>query len=340
MDRKPHENEKEINLKNVVVQFELPYVLRVVDSIKKETQSDGYNDYIFPINGIPAMLRFEKKLKRHGRMSIATEDRRGQLSCSIVQVWFDKQFFKAYNVPKEYKKCSHLFMQASIAYVNRFTGKYAEATSSFWIYPLNVSDIPMFNLMGRYTDGKDDPFHQGTLGTGVGLGKVVTPEQDKKIRDDLLNGELVDNLQRLSFTARNYLETSDYWLACLTIEILFETKFARMLNNAFTNEGLTDSEIENKFKYSDGRSRSITNLLKTYVTELCGIDIDNVSCEFNQEYIDWCNDARDLRNEIAHGKTLSVSKDKAIRAFTSVKKLLTAIEKKLPDTATTEILIP
>lgn len=64
-------------LKNIVVEFDLPFVLRVVDSIKRETVPDGYQHYFSAINGIPAMLRFEKRLRDLGGIQVATEDKIG-----------------------------------------------------------------------------------------------------------------------------------------------------------------------------------------------------------------------------------------------------------------------
>ncbi|MBL4752250.1 MAG: hypothetical protein JKY52_01435 [Flavobacteriales bacterium] len=328
----------DLNLKNVVVQFELPFMLRVVDAIKMETRRDEYQEYVFQINGIPAMVRFEKKLKENGGMGVATEDRRGLLSNSIVQVWFDKQFFKVYKVD-QYKKHAQLFMAASVMYVNKFTEKYAEVTKSFWIYPVSVKDTALFNLIGRYKDGTDDPFHYGTLGTGLGLGSLLTQDQDRQLREDLAQNRPLDNIQKLAFTARDHLEGGDYWMASLTIEIVFESKFARILNIAFTNQGLSTQDVEGKFQLRHGYPRSITNLVKTYLRDLACLQVEETSCVLHQEYINWCHDARDLRNDIAHGITLNISQNQAINSFNAIKNFLNAIEPHLPDESHTEILI-
>ena len=59
--------------------------------------------------------------------------------------------------------------------------------------------------------------------------------------------------------------------------------------------------------------------------------------EIAVEYRIWFETARVIRNDIAHGKILAVSKKEAEDCIDSVKKFLIEIEKKMPDEYRTRI---
>ncbi len=53
-------------IRNLIVQFDLPFVLRVVDSIRQETVPENYEHYVFEYDDLPMMVRFEKKIRDLG----------------------------------------------------------------------------------------------------------------------------------------------------------------------------------------------------------------------------------------------------------------------------------
>ena len=122
--------------------------------------------------------------------------------------------------------------------------------------------------------------------------------------------------------------------------MLFEAKVARILRLAFQRQGLTEPEIDEKFEMRDGIPRSITGLLKTHLPDLTGISVDDNQHPLGQAYAQWCVKARDLRNDIAHGKSLRVSQIQAQEAIIAVREFLTQIEALLPDRHRTKIGVP
>ncbi|MBU1753300.1 hypothetical protein KKG56_05530 [bacterium] len=324
-------------IKNVIVQFDLPFVLRLVDSVNQETTPESYEQYTTGINNIPAMIRFEKKLRDLGGVQIATEDRRGLLNYSVVQVWFDKHFFEKYPFGN-YRERSNEFIEAAIILTNHFLDSYRDATSSFWIRPIKRSELAAIRFIGLHHDGSQDPFTLGSLGTGLGLGALITKDEDKRIRERLTSGERTDELQRLAYVVTDLFDKEEFWSAALSIEIFFEAKVARILRQAFQKEDLSENEIDEKFEYSNATPRSITNLLKTYVPELTGVSIDDSSHSLGQSFENWCMYARNLRNDVAHGKILSVLPSQAHKAILAVDNFLKELEILTPDICSTHII--
>lgn len=313
-------------LKNVVISFDLPFVLRIVDSIRKETTPDGYQQYQAAVRGIPIMLRFEKKLRDLGGVKIATEDRRGLLNYSTAQVWFDKRFFEAFGVKEDYRSNADQFFEYALEGVNRYLELYRRATGSFWIRRVKPSEIASTRMVGIRWDGKEDPFLKGTLGTGLGLGSLLSPEQDRSIRHGLAAEWVPEELERFGYLVDELLDQEDYWGAALAVEIYFEAQFARLLRRVFVVKGVPENQIDDKFELPNGFSRSITNLLKTYVLELAGVKVDDPSTALGQAYGKWGSDARDLRNDIAHGKQLEIRRTQALAAVASVHGLMRALD--------------
>jgi hypothetical protein len=313
-------------LKNVVICFDLPFVLRVVDSIQKETTPEGYQQYFAKVNGIPMMLRFEKKLRDLGGLKIATEDRRGLLNYSTVQVWFDRHFFRAFGVQENYFSHSDRFIAFALEGVNRFLELYRLATDSVWIRRIKRSEIPAIRIVGRGWDGKENSTTLGTLGTGLGLGSLISVEQDREVREGLVSEWVPDDIERFGYLVDSLLDYEDYWAAALAVEIYFEAHFARLLREIFAKQGVPETEIDDKFEMANGFPRSITNLLTTYVRQITGGSVDDESTTLGQAYQKWASDARDLRNEIAHGKRLAVTRAQAAAAVAAVDGLMEALD--------------
>lgn len=327
-------------LNNVVVQFDLPFVLRLVDSIRGDSQPDGYEQYVFPIAGIPTMLRFEKKTRNLRGVHIATEDRRGLLSYSQVQVWVSPHFFERFPVEGNYRQRADELIDHALESVNRFVEAYRKVSGSFWLRPIRRREVPQFHLVARHQDGSEDRFITGTLGTGRSLGSLLPDEKDQRLRQ-LLNSEWrVDDVQRLAYMGTTLLDREDSWNSALVFAVLFEARFARLLRTAFQQRGLSDADMDAKFEYDNGRPRSVTNLLYTYVPELHGVDLDDQATELGEAVSSWKSAARDLRNEIAHGRVLNVSLAQAVEAAQAVKGLLAILEELFDSATSTYLPIP
>ena len=64
-------------------------------------------------------------------------------------------------------------------------------------------------------------------------------------------------------------------------------------------------------------------LLSIYIQELSGSVVDDLSTPLGQAFDEWSKKARDLRNDIAHGKRIGkVDKGAAVASLISVKNFL------------------
>lgn len=327
------------SLRNLVVNFDLPFVLRLADSIEKKSVPEGYEHYIVHLGELPAMLRFQKKVRDLGGVQIATEDRRGLLSYSTVQVWFDRKAFLHLPIRANYRERAPEFLHLALAFVNRFVDVYRTVTGSFWLQTVRARDVASVTFIGLGEDGAKDSFLMGTLGTGLALGSIVRDKDDEGLRRLLAEGYTPDELQRLAYVVAALFDQEEYWSAALAAEILFEAKVSRILRHHFAQQGLSPSDTEARFDRPDGTPRSVTNLLKTYVLSLARVDPEDATTPLGQKWQPWFNDARGLRNEVAHGRSIEVSQAQARDALTAVAGFLSELEKLLPDVRPTEIII-
>lgn len=217
--------------------------------------------------------------------------------------------------------------------MNRFLDLYRDSTDFYWITPVNRVDIPYFQIFALFDDGTQEYMVQGSLGTGIGLG---TPIDEDGLRKRNETGFLPDKIQHLIYKVQSSMDEDDYWSAALLTEIAFEAKVARCLRLSFKAEGLSEEDIDRKFQGSGVTPKSITRLIRDYIFKRYRIEIDGDS-EIALDYHYWFDTARAIRNDIAHGKILSVSKKEAEDAIDSVKKFLTDIEKLMPDIYSTRI---
>lgn len=249
-------------LKKIAVQFPLPFVLLLPDTIEKDSKPEGYREYVFAIDRIPAMVRFKKQVREHPTIGIATMDTKGVLSYSLGQVWFDYRFFEKFGVTDEFTRSQDLLIDSAIEYMNRFLDLYRDTTDYYWIDPINRVDIPYFHVVAILADGTQKPLIQGSLGTGIGLGTVI--DEDglwERIETDFVP----DKIQHLIYKMLSSMDEDDYWSAALLTEIAFEAKLARCIRLSFKTEGLADEEIDRKFQRPDGSPMSVTGLINNHV---------------------------------------------------------------------------
>lgn len=319
----------EFPFKNVIVQFDLPFVLRVVDSIRRETTPEDYEEYISVINRLPVMLRFEKQVRELGGIAIALEDMRGLLSYSKTQVWFDKHYFFSLGISKEWESRTEQFIDLAIAHVNHFINLYRVSAEAFWIRPIKRKDIVIFSFAVNRWDGtvQQYPGLKGMLGTGTGIGKIIPKKTDREIREYLVSGRAHDELSRFFPIVADLFDRGEHWAAVLASCIYFESMLARLIRNYFISRGEKDKAIDRKLEYKNRRSRTITNLIETYVPELTGVDIKDVAHPLGEAYQVWCQKARDLRNTIAHGRSIMISKQQADDCLFAVRNFIIQIQK-------------
>lgn len=307
-------------LKHVVVQFDLPFVLRVQDAI--DGKPDDFDHYVVVIKGYPLQLRFKRLVRDIDGVRIALEDKRGLLSYSTVQVWLEPRLLTALSVPANFRKAFSQILACAIEAVNRFLELYRRETNTYWVARIVVSDLVSVTMVGRPRDGPDDPFIRGTLGTGRGLGTLVPPDADHRIREGLISGWRPTELERFGYVPDSLLARGDSWGAALAAGVFFESWFRSFFRGALEDQGLEDAAVEQRFERKDGRPRSITSLVQEYLTDHLGVDPNHPGAAIAGAYRAWERDTRDLRNALAHRRRFEVSEREAIAALESARVLM------------------
>ena len=314
---------------HVIVLFDLPFLLRVEESLNLE-QPDNYEDYFVIINGAEIMLRFKKNTREINGFQIATEDIRGQLSYSSVMVGFNEQFFNLEGIADTFRGYELQIWETALEAVNQFLEIYRRETNSSWINRIINADVYNYYIRAL-KDGKTiDQYHKGSLGNGKGLGNIVTQEQDAAIRQKLSLSWKADDLERLAFLPEHQFLMEDYWAATLSIGIYCEAFLSSIFRSEYSKHGLSEAQIDQKFINKKRKApHAFTKFLRNSVRELCNQDVNDSNSEIHKYFVSWCTDTRDIRNLLAHGKKMKVSKDIATKAMSSGKGLMGYLQKVL-----------
>ncbi len=305
------------------VQFDLPYLLRLVDSLSPEGLPEGYKDYSFMCLGaFPVRMRFAKVARDNGGARVWTEDTRGLLCHSQAQVWYDKKFFSKFPIVTSYSERWDEMSGVALALINRFAEVYRELTGAWWIRPIKQSEIMHSTMFILYKDGTKDESKCGNLGTGLGAGKLLSEDIDKELRRRLSSDYRPQPITNFAFSVTDFLDKEDFWSAALTAGVFFEAAFSSLVRSMKRNAGVPEAEVDAWFKRSDGRPRSITSMVKSFAKEVSGTDPEKTSSALHAYYSAWCSDVRDLRNDLAHGSRMELGKDEAHASVEAVNQLL------------------
>ncbi len=325
------------NLLKLVVEFDLPFVMRLEDSFDPAKRVKGYLDYVATLHGVPAMLRFEKKTRAIRGSLVAMEDRAGVLNYSVVQVWFDHRFLLFCKIPDDFPAESSTIESAAVDFANRVIDVYRDKTHSYWVRRVSSRDIPGFQMCGFFGDGTKREYYRGTLGMGRSIYANIEPDQDSALRETLIGAGRVDDLQRLSWIVADLFDREEYWTAALAIEILFEAKVARMLRRFYRLSGMPGVDIDGKFLKVQ-KKKMVPKTISDLLTDVEGIIAEKLTSAPLVACFDrWKAHARNLRNEIAHGKTIDVPRKLALAAIEAVRDFLAELERRLPDETLTRI---
>ena len=315
---------------HVIVLFDLPFLLRVEDSLVDQLP-ENYDDYFVIINDAEIMLRFKKNTREINGFHIGTEDIRGQLSYSSVMVGFNEQYFNNVGITDTFRGFEITIWETALEAVNQFLEIYRRETNSSWINRIITADIYNYYIRAIQNGKMIDQYHKGSLGNGKSLGNLVTVEEDQAIRSKLSNSWKADDLERLAFLPEHQLLMEDYWASTLSIGIYCEAFLSTIIRASYSKLGLTEEEIDLKFikPNSGGVPFSFTKFLKNSVNELCYQNVNNPNSEIYQYFDAWCKDTRDIRNLLAHGKKMTVSKEVSLKAMTSGKALMNYLKEQL-----------
>ena len=111
------------------------------------------------------------------------------------------------------------------------------------------------------------------------------------------------------------------WLSVIEAAVFFEAWLKRELRAHFQKAGVSESDIDAKFKKARGAPLSIFEVARDLVPEAFGFDF-----VLTQEGIDWAKKVKDKRNALVHGSDENVERSVAKEALDAVKAACTKIQ--------------
>lgn len=313
----------------VSVQFDLPFLLRIKDSLQGDS-IEGVEEYFVMVDVAEILLRFKMNIRETSGFSIATEDIRGQLSYSTVKVFLNKQYFKSVGITDTFRGFEICIWETALKAINQFIEIYRRETNSSWVNPVISSEIYNYHIAAIKEGKVIDHYHKGSLGTGKSIGNYITDDEEARIRNKLNSFWLADDLERLAFSAEHQFLMENYWGSTLSIGIYCEAFLSRIIRASYSKLGLSEDEINFKFLEDDKKNRlSFTKFLKNSINELLNQNVRSKKSEVYKYYDAWTKDTRDVRNDLAHGKKISVTKELAEKAMISGKALMNYLNQKL-----------
>lgn len=345
------------------VDFDLPFVLFVKDSLGDKTLEEwaeayatgkrplpysryapasekpgsmiiggGFPVYIPPkelspfyeiaLHDIVVAMRTLRRVNPHQDTVLMGEvpgDRTGRASFSTIRVIFDLS-----PIREELHSNMELFCSLAIQAVNHFIDHYRVIADRPYIGPITPSVIQHFDITTEFESGKTTNQVFGT-GSGPlhGFGGAIVDEQDIALREAVKKLQPPNIDDTLDANIRDYLDLKEWRLAVIEAAVMFEAWLSRWVRKKYVGNGLSESDIESKFKKSDGFPKSITAIARNLVTDSSAFDFSKTS-----EYTKWEVNVRDLRNDIVHGKRFDVAGKEAVEAYSSVKNCISLLSKK------------
>lgn len=289
--------------------------------IPKEINSNAYVVNLIEQN-LKVGLQFLRRINQKSTTKLCGEvigDRTGRASFSSVRVNFDLKLLK-----KEFHQKMGLFVELSVKAVNLFLENYRSINDRPYINKVTPQIIQTFLIFNRYTNGetKTQTYGSGS-GSLVGLGSNISSEQDDLLREKLANGDIPLIVDSLELEIKDKLDLRDWRLAAVDSAVLFETWLRVFIREQFKLKGLSKDKIDGKFHRNDQNKtpHSTYHLAKVVIKQCCGFDFFNTD-----EFENWSENTRELRNNIIHGSKYKVLEKEARESFNSVIKAIKLIK--------------
>lgn len=304
-----------MDIKEVFVDFRIPYLLQVEDSL--EGESDPYR---VGLDGVPAAIYFKKIPKKSGGPVIAGQmigDRLGNVSETAVRVHFDERLVD--EIPEErieksppdsvvYHGGSNtddfrgFIVEAAVAAINRFLRVYKYVTVSYWMRNLLPYEIFSFGIKEFKEDGeeKEVTYHYSNS-PFEGFGSMIEQEEEEAIRGFLRTEKELPLYQELESETLNKISLGEYNLAVLNAQRLFEIWVKHAC--------LTLLEKE----YSEKRAEELMTDDGEYVPlgQTFNYFDQHLGCDFRtmDEYDRWNHAYKQIRCEVAHAEYMASNQD-------------------------------
>lgn len=236
-------------------------------------------------------------------------DRCGKSSFTSARVLIDlKQF------PSEKHWDMELFCRVAVDAVNHFVEHYRVMAYRPLISPVTLSAIQEFQVHSIF----DDDSTQAQV-YGHGSGAMVTfvqaldPTLDSQLRAAVSKPDPAFIGETLEADILSHLDLCEWRLVVIQSAVLFEAWLSRFVRARFARKGLPATDIDMKFLKPNGEPRSAWYIATVLIEEATGYDFKATSA-----CTDWSTKARDLRNDLVHGKRFDVTSGEANEAYQSV----------------------
>lgn len=193
------------------VEFRIPYLLKLKDSIEKNP------DWRFEVEreGIIAELRFKKeRLEGFDYTAFPEEDRSGQLCRTKVQVRFPDGLYGEGKTED-----GHLIV-ASRKAINRFLEVYRAILQDEWVRDLAFENIVEFTIF--WDDGEEVESKTVYVPNDTFAGAGIDEEGRDKIQKYLQEDIQINPTKNIDLDTQEKLHRGEYELAVVNADRLFE----------------------------------------------------------------------------------------------------------------------
>jgi len=287
------------------IEFEIPYHIEVPDGIGSQNNGPMF----FPqVSGFPVGLTFERTSGDSGLSGSATikRDRLGRATKSRVRATLHPDHLQIIPTGGSEEISGAVAMissglndregrmiQEAVAAINRFLMHYRHRTKYHWIRPLVVEDVLEFKIK---TDGRG--FRSRTVTGGymeLGGNAGLTEKSARRLYEDLESDRGLNQYVSIHLEAKNMLDLGQFRSATLLSYMLFENWVKNAFVTSLINDGMSQSNVLNLAKDSDGEFLRMGNFLHNLYEHHLNIDFESF-----ENHSDWENIPHSLRNKVAH----------------------------------------
>jgi hypothetical protein len=290
-------------------------------------------------------IQFLRRIAQNNPANLCGEiegDRTGRASFSSVRVNFDLQLFDS-----KYYLNTKYFVNLAIDSVNKFLEHYRVGTKKYYIRPVTPAIIQSFTIFNEYTEDPTFIQHYVTDKAVLeveevsstlpppsyfmdammhGMGGSIQDDIDKSLREVLDKDIEPSIIETLHLEVMDKLDLREWRLAAIEAAVLFETFLNIKLRDSYSAQGITDSDIEDKFHKNDRLRTPLSSyaIAKNLIHDAIGFDFAST-----MEFQEWSDNTKDLRNDVVHGKKYKVSKEEAQLSYQCVQNSIKLISQHL-----------
>lgn len=290
-------------------------------------------------------IQFLRRIAQNNPANLCGEiegDRTGRASFSSVRVNFDLQIFDS----KHYLNTKY-FVNLAIDVVNKFIEHYRVATGKYYIRPVTPAIIQSFTIFNEYNEKPTFVQHYVTDKTILeveevsstlpapsyfmdammhGMGGAIPDDIDNSLREILDKDIEPSIIETLHLEVKDKLELREWRLAAIEAAVLFETFLNIKLRDAYKAQGISDSDIEDRFHKNDRLRTPLSSfaIAKNLIQDATDFDFASTV-----EFQEWSDNTKDLRNDVVHGKKYRVTKEEAELSYKCVENSINLISQHL-----------